>query len=114
MPAATVQDYNVLTNHAQQRMTARSLSHEAIFAAMTFGRSIHTRGADIQVIGRKEVQQYRQHGINLAPFEGVQLVCAPDGAVLTVYRNRDFRRLRPRSRLRRRQAKMLRQLHDLV
>ena len=114
MQTITAQDHEVLTAHAQQRMTTRKLSHEAITAAMVFGRSIRTRGAEIQVIGRKEVQQYRQHGIDLAPFEGVQLVCALDGAILTVYRNHDFRQLRPRSRLRRRHAKMLRQLYDLV
>jgi hypothetical protein len=110
MDATITPNNDALTYHAQQRMTARNLSHQAVTAALAFGRSIHTRGAEIHVIGRKEVKQYLPHGIDLSPFEGVQLVCAPDGAILTVYRNRDFRRLRPRTRLRQRCAKTMRQL----
>jgi hypothetical protein len=91
----------LLTQHAHWRMTARRLSPAAITAVLTFGRSIHTRGAEIYVIGRKEVAQYQSQGIDLTPFEGVQLVCARDGAIITMYRNRDLRCLRPQKRARR-------------
>ena len=37
---------------------------------LAFGRSIHTRGAEIHVIGRKEVVYYQSQGIDLTPFEG--------------------------------------------
>jgi hypothetical protein len=94
-----------LTLHAQQRMAARSFSPEAVTAVLAFGRSIHTRGAEIRVIGRKEVAQYRSQGVDLRAFEGVQLVCASDGVIITMYRNRDFRRLRPHRRSRRCEAK---------
>jgi hypothetical protein len=100
----------VLTLHAQKRMAARSFSAEAVTAVLAFGRSIHTRGAEIRVIGRKEVAQYRLQGINLTPFEGVQLICSSDGAVITMYRNRDFRRLRPQRRSRRCASKWARVL----
>jgi len=110
MPAHTADHSQPLTQHAHTRMTTRNLSPEAIAATLDFGRSIHTRGAEIYVIGRKEVEQYRQRGIDLSSFEGVQLVCAADGAILTVYRNRDFRRLRPRSRPWRRCSKWVKQL----
>jgi hypothetical protein len=69
----------------------------AVEAALRFGRVAHVRGGQIHAIGRKEVARYRQAGIDLTRYEGVQVVCAPDGAILTVYRNRDFRRLRPRA-----------------
>jgi hypothetical protein len=101
----------VLTLHAQKRMAARSFSAEAVTAVLAFGRSIHTRGAEVRVIGRKEVAQYRLQGINLTPFEGVQLVCSSDGAVITMYRNRDFRHLRPQRRSRRCASKWARVLH---
>ena len=32
--------------------------------------------------------------IDLRPFAGLHVVCAPSGAVLTAYRNHDFRSLR--------------------
>lgn len=86
----------MLTPHASERMTTRGLSPTAVAAAVAYGRVIHTRGADIHVIGRKEVETLERDGIDLSRYEGVQVVCSPEGAVLTVYRNRDFRGLRPR------------------
>ncbi|TVR01116.1 MAG: DUF4258 domain-containing protein [Desulfovibrionales bacterium] len=89
-----------LTRHAWQRMTARSIPCEAVNAALQYGRLVYTRGAAICVIGRKEVEQCRKHGVNLIAYEGVQVVCAPDGTVLTTYRNRNFRGLRAPGRKR--------------
>jgi len=63
-------------------------------AALAFGRKVHIRGACVHVIGRREVERYRRIGIALDASEGVQVVCGPDGAVLTAYRNRDFPGLR--------------------
>ncbi|MGE3540004.1 MAG: DUF4258 domain-containing protein [Candidatus Tectimicrobiota bacterium] len=102
MDATLATDDTMLTYHAQRRMHTRGLSHDAVAAALTFGRRIRTRGAEVHVIGRKEVKQYLQYGIDLSPFAGVQIICASDGAILTVYRNQNFRQLRPRTRLRRR------------
>lgn len=89
-----------LTRHAWQRMTARSIPSDAVDAALQYGRLVHTRGAAISAIGRKEVKQCRKYGVNLAAYEGVQVVCSSDGAVMTTYRNRDFRGLRTPSRKR--------------
>jgi hypothetical protein len=77
-------------------MTARRIPARAIGAALAYGRRAHVRGATIRAIGRREVARYRAQGIDLARYEGVQVVCGHDGAVLTAYRNRDFRGLRPR------------------
>ena len=60
------------------------------------GRVVYVRGAKIYVIGRKEVESFLRKGIELADFEGIHVVCSPEGVVLTTYRNRDFRGLRPR------------------
>ncbi len=85
-----------MTRHAELRTGARRCGLEAIEAALTYGRVVHVRGAEIHAIGRKEVIQFRCRGIDLRAFEGVQVVCQPGGGlVLTVYRNRDFRGLRP-------------------
>ncbi|KWO11895.1 hypothetical protein WM26_16110 [Burkholderia cepacia] len=75
-------------------MVTRGLSAEAIDAALTFGRAVHTRGAEIHAIGRKEVSRYAGLGIDLARYEGVQVVVSPDGHIVTVYRNHSFRGLR--------------------
>ncbi len=83
-----------LTRHAWRRMTSRGISSAAVEAALAYGRTVYARGAAINVIGRKEVEQFGRMGINLSAFEGVQVVCSPDGAVMTTYRNRDFRGLR--------------------
>ncbi len=73
------------------------LHNEAINAALTYGRVVHVRGAAIHVIGRKEVERLSRTGLDLEAYEGVQVVCTPDdAAVLTAYRNRDFRGLKAR------------------
>jgi hypothetical protein len=87
-----------LTRHAWQRMTARGIPSDAVDAALQYGRIVYTRGAAISAIGRKEVEQCRKLGVNLSAYEGVQVVCSSDGAVMTTYRNRDFRGLRTPSR----------------
>lgn len=87
-----------LTQHAWERMSGRGLSPAAIRLVLDYGRTAHIRGATIYVVGRKEVDRYRQNGIELSPVEGIQVVCTESGAILTVYRNRDLRGLRPRSR----------------
>jgi hypothetical protein len=79
-------------------MDARSISGEALRSALKYGRTSWTRGARVYAIGRKEVQYYRAHGIDLARFEGIHVVESADGTVITVYRNRDLRGLRPDKR----------------
>lgn len=90
-----------LTMHASQRMNERGIPEAAVRAALEHGRIAHVRGASIHAIGQKEIRHFQRRGIDLSCYEGVQIVCAPDGTILTVYRNRDFRGLRPRCRRRR-------------
>ena len=88
----------VITTHARMRMTARRISQTTLAAVIKYGRVAYVRGAKIYVIGRKEVKTFLRKGIELADFEGIHVVCSPEGVVLTTYRNRDFRGLRPRGR----------------
>lgn len=78
----------VLTRHASIRLDARRLSSTAVDAVLDFGRIVRARDAEIFFVGRREVARYAREGIDLRPFEGVHVVCAPQGQVLTVYRNR--------------------------
>jgi hypothetical protein len=87
-----------LTGHARVRMDARRLSRDTVAAAIRFGKVARVRGATIYAIGRREVSRYAEQMIDLSPYEGVQVVCSPDGGILTAYRNRNFRGLRPNRR----------------
>jgi hypothetical protein len=84
-----------ISDHARRRMDGRRLSLADVRAALDYGRTVYTRGAAIHVIGRKEVQRWRPRGVDLAACEGVHVVCNTAGHVLTTYRNRDLRGLRP-------------------
>ena len=101
VPGNIVQQQNfiqidgMLTKHARKRMKNRGLSEAAVTAVVTYGRFVRTRGAGIYVIGRKEVEWHNGKQIHLAPYEGIQVVCSLEGIVITVYRNRDLRGLRP-------------------
>ena len=88
----------VITTHARMRMMARRISETALSAVIDYGRVVYVHGAKIYVIGRKEVTTFLRKGVELADFEGIHVVCSPEGVVLTTYRNRDFRGLRPRGR----------------
>lgn len=82
-----------LTEHARQRMSHRGISLEALSAAVHFGQVSSMRGgAEIFLVGRKEVARARSHGVDLSPYEGVQVVCSVRGHVLTAYRARRRRR----------------------
>lgn len=87
-----------LTRHAEYRMYGRGLSRAAIQAGLEWGRTVHVRGAEIYAIGRREISSAAHKGVDLSRLSGLQVVCHPDGAILTVYKNKDFRSLKPRRR----------------
>ena len=83
----------ILTDHAWSRMTGRGIHADSVSRALEYGRATHVRGALIFAVGRKEVARGQRQGVDLRECEGIQVVCATDrNVVLTVYRNRDFRR----------------------
>ena len=93
----------VITTHARMRMMARRISETALSVVIDYGRVVYVRGAKIYVIGRKEVTKFLRQGVELADYEGIHVVCSTEGVILTTYRNRDFRGLRPQDRRYRRQ-----------
>jgi len=110
LPVGLLEDEGSMTKHAEGRLSERGISRKAVMAALFFGRTIHVRGADICVIGRKEVKRLRREGFDVSGYEGLHVVCSGDGCVLTVYRNYDLRGLRPRRRRRRFQGGRVTQL----
>jgi hypothetical protein len=75
-------------------MDGRRISTAAVEAVLAYGRMVWARGAQIYALGEKEVRSASRQGVDLRPFAGLQVVCAPSGDVLTAYRNHDFRSLR--------------------
>jgi hypothetical protein len=73
-----------LTRHAVERARTRTIPADAIEAALTYGALRPIRGA--------------KRGVDLSRWEGVEVVCGHDGRVITVYRNKNDRALRDRSR----------------
>ncbi len=85
-----------LTHHASRRCQTRHIPLAAIEAALLYGRHRHNRGADIYVLGWREVRRYSRRGHDLSRWRDVHVVCANNGNILTVYRNKNLRALRDR------------------
>ena len=79
-----------LTNHAAIRMQQRGISRSALQTVLDFGRRIYAKGLTFYVVGHKEVALYADRGVNLSNFEGLQVLVAADGVVVTTYRSRDL------------------------
>lgn len=91
-----IADGFALTRHAWERMGGRGFSPEMIRKVLEFGREKHIRGATIYAVGRKEISQYDKRGVDLKGLDGMQVVCNEEGAIITAYRNHDFRGLKGR------------------
>jgi hypothetical protein len=86
-----------LTNsqHAQIREGQRGISQKQVVLAFKYGRVIHARRAVYHVIGKKEIDKYVSIEPELKNMNGIQLVMSVNGTILTVFRNKDLRKVRP-------------------
>ena len=84
----------ILSKHARHRMASRGIPAAAVAAALDYGQVFHERGATMHVIGREEVKRLAADGVDLAAYKSIQVVCANDGTVLTVYWNHKLHSLR--------------------
>lgn len=87
-----------LTDHAQMRMGQRGISERVVDMVLRHGRTVHARGATYRVVGHKEVSRCADRGIDLAEADGVHVLLASDGSVITAYRNHELRKIRPTKR----------------
>ncbi len=81
-----------LTYHAAERSRCRRIRTPAIDAVLLYGRYKHARGAEIYTVGWRDVAWWAERGIDLSPFEGLEVVCAATGRIITVYRKRKRRK----------------------
>jgi hypothetical protein len=89
-----------LTEHAETRANARGIAQCDMESILAFGREVHTRGAVIYAVGRREVERAEAISEDISELEGWHIVCSRQGEIITVYKNRDLRGLRPRRRTR--------------
>lgn len=88
-----------MSHHAVKRMSQRAINPEQIQLALEYGRLIHSRHAKFYVIGKKEVRRLAKEGLDLRLMEGLQVVVnEKTNLVMTVYKNQDFRQIRPQYR----------------
>lgn len=88
-----------LTKHATERLPTRCIRGADVARTLEHGRSVHVRGAEIYVVGRREIKSVAEQGLDISDLHGLHVVCASDtGVVITAYRNRNLRGLRPRRR----------------
>jgi len=92
-----------LSKHAQIRMSQRSIDVDKVQQVLTYGRMIRSRSAMFYVIGRKDIKKLGRAGIDARLLENIQVVVDErSNRILTVYRNEDFRQIRPKHRRERR------------
>lgn len=86
-----------LTNsqHAQVREGQRGITNYQVMLVYKYGRVIHSRRAVYHVIGSKEIKKYGDIEPELKNMNGVQLVMSANGTVLTAFKNKDLRKVRP-------------------
>lgn len=85
----------MITDHAMLRMGQRGIKLEVLELILRFGREIRSKGAVFYVLGKKEVQKYCQYVPKLKEMEGMQVLTSNEGVVITAYRNKNLRKVRP-------------------
>ena len=75
-------------------MAQRGIKGRDVDLVIGFGREVHVRGLTIYAVGRNEVVAARKQAVDLSACEGLHVLCARDGVVVTTYRNRDLSGLR--------------------
>ena len=94
------------SGHAKKRMSQRCISSEAVDIALLYGRHGYSRGAEVYVIGRKEVLAAQKQGVSIHEYDGLHIVISD--CLITAFRNKSLqfrkmcrvkkRRQRPRQR----------------
>ena len=80
----------VLSFHAVKRSKQRGIAHQHIAHLLRFGRKRYQNNAVYYSIGNKEIKKYAQMCSELKNMNGMHLVTALNGQVITLFRNRDF------------------------
>ncbi len=84
-----------LTYHANARMRQRAVSQDDVSAVMQYGRTFRQPGGRlVWYVGSRDMKLAARAGVDLSGAHNVAVILAADGAVVTVVRSADLRRLR--------------------
>lgn len=78
---------NNITQHASKRAQQRGFSLHDIADILRFGRKQHAKGAVYYSIGKKEIHKHQKNYSRLKQMNGMHVVMAANGSILTVFKN---------------------------
>jgi hypothetical protein len=76
------------TQHARRRGARRNVAPDAVDYVLAYGRMIQRTGAMFYFLGRRDIPPCDRRASWASRLEGSIVIVAPDGAVITIYRNR--------------------------
>lgn len=79
--------------HAAQRSTQRGIDKDMVAHAFRYGYRFHHHGAIYYRIGRKEIKRYSAICPDLKKMNGIHVVTSLNGKILTLFRNKTFKRI---------------------
>ena len=78
-----------LTAHAARRAARRNIAPEALEYVLTYGRRIQRTGVTFYFLGRRDVPAADRQASWVSRLEGTVALLSNDGALITVYRQRN-------------------------
>jgi hypothetical protein len=82
------------SSHSELRRYQRGISKKHVVLAYKYGRVIYAKNAKYYVIGLKEISCYIDIEPELKSINGVQVVIAKNGTILTVYKNINLHKIK--------------------
>src|SRR6185437_11281042 len=86
---ARVRNTLSFTLHARRRGARRNVAPDAVEYVLAYGRMIQRTGVMFFFLGHRDIPACDRCASWAARLEGTTVIVAPDGAVITVYRDRD-------------------------
>lgn len=80
-----------LTIHAHKRAAKRGITSAHIAHILKFGRKRYQNKAIYYTIGHKEISKYQKLCSALKDMNGMHLVTALDGSIITLFRNKKLK-----------------------
>ena len=77
------------TDHSARRCAQRGFHDKDVRYVFAHGRKIHRTGITFYFLGRKDIPREDWHQEEYRRMEGTTLLVAENGAILTVYKNRN-------------------------
>jgi hypothetical protein len=77
-----------LTRHARRRAARRNVLPDAVAYALAYGRAIQRTGVTFYFLGARDIPAEDRRANRFSRLVGTVVLVAPDGEVVTVYRNR--------------------------